>query len=118
MQRFMGVVLGAFVPPVGVWMVKGFRLAFWVNLVLTLLFYVPGQLHALWVVAHTGPDGRDAPDGMATFVSLLLGFLLPPLGVWWKLGAFSLAFWVNVVLTLLFWFPGSIHALWLITSDD
>ncbi|MCB9678983.1 MAG: YqaE/Pmp3 family membrane protein [Alphaproteobacteria bacterium] len=55
---------------------------------------------------------------MSTFLALLLGLFLPPLGVLWKFGLFSLAFWLNLLLTALFWFPGSIHALWLITAED
>lgn len=117
MKRFLGVLAGAIFPPLGVWMVAGFRPAFWINLLLTLLFYVPGQVHALWVVAHTRSDGSEAPDGGSTFVALLLGLFLPPLGVWWKLGTFSMAFWLNVLLTLFFWLPGSVHALWVITDE-
>ncbi|MEZ4318402.1 MAG: YqaE/Pmp3 family membrane protein [Myxococcota bacterium] len=117
MGRFLGVLLGALFPPAGVWWVAGFRASFWINLVLTLLFYVPGQVHALWVVAHTRSDGRAAKDGTKTFLALLLGLFLPPLGVWWKCGLFSLAFWLNVVLTALFWIPGSLHALWVITDE-
>jgi uncharacterized membrane protein YqaE (UPF0057 family) len=117
-SRFVGVLLGALFPPLGVWMVVGFAPAFWINLLLTLLLYVPGQVHALWVVAHTGAGGAPARDGGATFVALLLGLLLPPLGVWWKRGALSGGFLLNVLLTLLFRVPGQVHALWLITAED
>jgi len=118
MSRFVGVLLGAIFPPLGVWLVVGFRPSFWLNLLLTLFFYVPGQVHALWVVAHTGAGGRAASDGTSTFIALLLGLLLPPLGVWWKRGTFSGGFWLNVLLTLFFWVPGQIHALWVITAED
>lgn len=117
MSRFIGVLLGALFPPLGVWMVVGFGAGFWINLLLSLLFYVPGQLHALWVIAHTGSDGRPAPDGTSTFLALLLGLWLPPVGVLWKRGLGG-AFVINVILTLLFWVPGSLHALWVITDED
>jgi len=117
-SRFVGVLLGALFPPVGVWLVVGFAPAFWINLLLTVLLFVPGQVHALWVIAHHDNDGRPADDGGKTFLALLFGLLLPPLGVWWKLGTFSMALWINIVLTLLFWIPGQLHALWVITDDD
>lgn len=117
MSRFLGVLVGALFPPLGVFLAVGFGAAFWINLLLTLLFWFPGSIHALWVIAHTGNDGRRARDGDATFISLLLAFLLPPLGVFWKRGVFSLAFWLNLLLTAFFWFPGSIHALWVVCDD-
>lgn len=116
MSRFVGVLLGAFVPPVGVFLVKGLGAAFWINLLLTFFFYVPGQIHALWVLAHTRNDGRPAPHGTQTFVALLVAFWLPPLGVLFKEGL-SVSFLINCLLTLFFWVPGSIHALWVITED-
>lgn len=116
MSRFLGVILGAFFPPVGVFLAVGLGVPFWLNLLLTLLFYVPGQIHGLWVVAHTRSDGGPAPDGTDTFIALLLGLLLPPIGVLWKRGV-GLALLLNVVLTALFWIPGSIHALWVITKE-
>lgn len=116
MSRLVGVLLGAFLPPVGVFMVKGLALAFWINLVLSLFFYVPGQIHAFWVIAHTRNDGRPDPDGMQTFIALLTAFFLPPLGVLFKEGL-SISFVINCVLTLFFWLPGSIHALWVIVDD-
>jgi uncharacterized membrane protein YqaE (UPF0057 family) len=116
LSRFVGVLLGAFFPPVGVWMVVGFGMPFWLNLLLTLLFYVPGQIHGLWVVAHTRGDGSPAPDGTTAFIALLLAFFLPPVGVAFKRGI-GLALLVNVLLTAFFWFPGSIHAVWVITED-
>ena len=34
MSRFIGVLLGALFPPLGVWMVVGFGAGFWINLLL------------------------------------------------------------------------------------
>lgn len=118
MSRFVGVLLGAVFPPLGVWLVVGFASGFWINLLLTLLFYVPGQVHALWVIAHNRGDGRPDDHGHATFLAMVFGLFLPPLGVWWKRGTVSAALWVNVLLTLLFWVPGQLHALWVIVDDD
>lgn len=44
---------------------------------------------------------------------ILIAVLLPPLGVFLQVG-FAGAFWLNIVLTLLGYFPGLIHAIWII----
>ena len=43
-------LLAVLLPPAAVFVGAGQRLvlAFWINLLLTLLGYVPGVLHALW----------------------------------------------------------------------
>jgi uncharacterized membrane protein YqaE (UPF0057 family) len=46
---------------------------------------------------------------------ILLGILVPPLGVFLTAGASS-ALIINILLTLLGWLPGSIHAVWVITK--
>ncbi|HEY1188840.1 MAG TPA: YqaE/Pmp3 family membrane protein [Gemmata sp.] len=46
---------------------------------------------------------------------ILLAIFLPPVGVFLQVG-FGTAFWINVLLTLLFWFPGMIHAIYVIGS--
>ena len=48
---------------------------------------------------------------------IILGILIPPLGVFLTVGLSS-AFWINILLTLLAWFPGAIHAVWVITKYD
>ena len=44
------MIVAAIVPPIAVLLKVGFTTHFWINLVLTLMGYVPGQLHAIWVV--------------------------------------------------------------------
>ncbi|MGM0451403.1 MAG: YqaE/Pmp3 family membrane protein [Pseudomonadota bacterium] len=46
---------------------------------------------------------------------LILSLLLPPLGVFLQVGI-GLQFWINILLTLLGYFPGIIHAVWIIAS--
>jgi uncharacterized membrane protein YqaE (UPF0057 family) len=48
---------------------------------------------------------------------ILTAILLPPLGVFLTVGLGS-AFWINVLLTLLGWVPGIIHAIWVIAKHD
>jgi len=49
-------------------------------------------------------------------IRLIAAILLPPLGAFLKVGI-STHFWINLVLTLLGYIPGIIHALWLILTD-
>jgi uncharacterized membrane protein YqaE (UPF0057 family) len=44
-------VLSILIPPLGVFLQVGLGLQFWVNILLTLLGYVPGLVHAIWVIA-------------------------------------------------------------------
>ena len=46
-------------------------------------------------------------------VRILLAILLPPLGVFLQVGI-GLHFWLNILLTLLGYIPGIIHAIWVI----
>jgi uncharacterized membrane protein YqaE (UPF0057 family) len=44
------VLLAIILPPVGVAMQVGFTAQFWLNVVLTLLGYIPGIIHALFII--------------------------------------------------------------------
>ncbi len=52
-----------------------------------------------------------------TIIKILLAILLPPLAAFLQVGL-STHFWINLVLTLLGWFPGMVHALWLIATHQ
>lgn len=45
-----------FIPPLGVFLQVGLGTQFWINVLLTLLGYIPGIIHAVWVIVKT-PDG-------------------------------------------------------------
>ena len=45
------VICSIFMPPLGVFLQVGIGGAFWLNILLTLLGYVPGLVHAIWVIA-------------------------------------------------------------------
>lgn len=55
------IVLAIFLPPVAAFLTVGLGLQFWLNLILTLFFFVPGMVHALWLVVkraqRVGPTG-------------------------------------------------------------
>ena len=44
------IILAIFLPPVAAFLTVGIGLHFWLNLILTLFFFVPGMIHALWLV--------------------------------------------------------------------
>ncbi|WP_416899433.1 MAG: YqaE/Pmp3 family membrane protein [Minwuia sp.] len=46
------IILSILLPPVGVFLQVGIGLHFWLNILLTLLGYIPGIVHAVWVIAR------------------------------------------------------------------
>lgn len=44
------IILSVIIPPVGVFLEVGIGAHFWLNILLTLLGYVPGLIHAIWVI--------------------------------------------------------------------
>ena len=44
------ILAAIILPPLGVFLQVGLGLHFWLNILLTLLGYVPGIIHAVWVV--------------------------------------------------------------------
>ncbi len=48
-------------------------------------------------------------------IRILIAIILPPLGVFLQVGL-GKDFWINVLLTLLGYFPGIIHAVWIIAK--
>lgn len=46
------IVLAVILPPVGVLMQVGLGMHFWLNILLTLCGYIPGLVHAIWVIAR------------------------------------------------------------------
>jgi uncharacterized membrane protein YqaE (UPF0057 family) len=45
------LIAAIFLPPLGVFLTVGFGGAFWLNILLTLLGFIPGIIHAVWVIA-------------------------------------------------------------------
>ena len=49
------IILAVILPPLGVFLQVGLSKQFWINVLLTILGYIPGIVHAIWVIAKTGP---------------------------------------------------------------
>ena len=45
------IIIAIFLPPLGVFLQVGLGKDFWINILLTLLGYVPGLVHAIWIIA-------------------------------------------------------------------
>jgi uncharacterized membrane protein YqaE (UPF0057 family) len=45
------IIFSILLPPLGVFLQVGFGGAFWLNILLTLLGYVPGVIHAVYIIA-------------------------------------------------------------------
>lgn len=55
-MNLLRIILSILIPPLGVFLTVGIGGAFWLNLLLTLLGYIPGIVHAVWVIAkHSEP---------------------------------------------------------------
>lgn len=52
---FVRIVLAIILPPLGVFMQVGLGKQFWLNILLTILGYIPGIVHAVYIIASTGP---------------------------------------------------------------
>jgi uncharacterized membrane protein YqaE (UPF0057 family) len=45
------IILAILLPPLGVFLQVGLGGQFWLNILLTLLGYIPGIVHAVWIIA-------------------------------------------------------------------
>ncbi|UUP17369.1 MULTISPECIES: YqaE/Pmp3 family membrane protein [Nitratireductor] len=46
------ILLSILIPPLGVFLQVGIGIQFWLNLLLTLLGYIPGVIHAVWIITR------------------------------------------------------------------
>lgn len=46
------IIIAIILPPLGVFMQVGLGKHFWINIILTLLGYIPGIVHAIWIIAR------------------------------------------------------------------
>jgi uncharacterized membrane protein YqaE (UPF0057 family) len=53
---FIVVLLSIVFPPLGVFLRVGFSGHFFLSILLTLIGYVPGLVHAIWVAVERSPD--------------------------------------------------------------
>jgi uncharacterized membrane protein YqaE (UPF0057 family) len=44
------IIIAILLPPLGVFLQVGIGKHFWINVLLTILGYIPGIIHAVWVI--------------------------------------------------------------------
>lgn len=49
-MKLIKIILAILIPPVAAFMQVGLTKHFWLNLILSILFVIPGVIHALWLV--------------------------------------------------------------------
>lgn len=45
------LIIAILLPPLGVFLQVGIKGHFWLNIVLTICGYLPGIIHAVWIIA-------------------------------------------------------------------
>ncbi|GGI89723.1 YqaE/Pmp3 family membrane protein [Shewanella gelidii] len=53
-NKVLLIILAIIISPVAVFIKEGLGKHFWLNIVLVILFVIPGILHALWLVTRKG----------------------------------------------------------------
>lgn len=46
------IIAAILLPPLGVFLQEGLGKHFWINILLTILGYIPGIVHAVWIIAR------------------------------------------------------------------
>jgi len=52
MSNLLRIILAILLPPIGVLLTVGFGAQFWLNILLTIFGYIPGIVHAVWIIAR------------------------------------------------------------------
>jgi uncharacterized membrane protein YqaE (UPF0057 family) len=50
-MELIKIIISIILPPLGVFMQVGIGKHFWLNILLTLCGYIPGIVHAIWVIS-------------------------------------------------------------------
>lgn len=52
MNKILLIILSLLIPPLAVFLVSGFNKTLLINVVLCFIFFIPGVIHALYVVTR------------------------------------------------------------------
>jgi uncharacterized membrane protein YqaE (UPF0057 family) len=64
MNFLIKILLGLLLPPVGVFVTCGFGPTLLINILLTLLGWVPGSIHAVWVIAKQAEKANQQQESV------------------------------------------------------
>jgi uncharacterized membrane protein YqaE (UPF0057 family) len=56
LMNVIRIILALLIPPLAAFLTVGIGLHFWLNILLTIFFWVPGMIHALWLVVKNAGD--------------------------------------------------------------
>lgn len=59
-MELLKLIVGILLPPLGVFLQVGLTMHFWINILLTLLGYLPGLVHAIWIIATHSTEAQLA----------------------------------------------------------
>lgn len=51
-MELISIIAAVVFPPLGVFLQVGLSAAFWLNIVFTVLGWLPGVIHALWIITR------------------------------------------------------------------
>ena len=104
-EKLCKSILGVIFPPILMLIEKGCGSEFWINLILTFLFFIPGVFHAFYVLKV---------DNCLNIASIFIS----PLAVYLFKKSCDGDVCVNLVLYILLGFPGAIHAYYLMLDEN
>jgi uncharacterized membrane protein YqaE (UPF0057 family) len=55
-MNILRVILAILLPPLGVFLTVGLGMHFWINILLTILGYIPGIVHAVWIISSRAKE--------------------------------------------------------------
>ena len=61
-MQLIRILLAVFLPPVGVFLTYGLSTTLLINIALTFLGWIPGVIHAVWVIAKHEEKANQQPD--------------------------------------------------------
>lgn len=59
-MKLLYIALGILIPPLGVFLTTGVGSTLFINIGLTLLGYIPGSIHAVWLIAKQDQDLNES----------------------------------------------------------
>lgn len=74
-----------------------------------------GSVHLLPSRENHMPLGRTKDSLLGDIIKIVFAIILPPLGVLLEVGL-GKHFWINIILTLLGFIPGIVHAVYIIAT--
>ncbi|NJM68039.1 MAG: YqaE/Pmp3 family membrane protein [Acaryochloris sp. RU_4_1] len=57
-MSLLNIVLAILLPPVSIFMNEGFNATLFINILLTIVGWVPGSIHAVWVLSKRAERAR------------------------------------------------------------